>query len=298
MQRQTSAKGRKFIEKHEGVVLKAYRDAAGVWTIGVGHTAAAGGLVPKKGMTITAEQADNILSADLAKFEKRVNDRMPDQRPTVFDGGVSFDFNTGAIDRASWVGAFLVGDRSAARARLMQWVNAGGKKLAGLVNRRTAEAKLIFEGNYGDGLPGFTFDVLDVQEKLKYLGYNITLIDGKFGIETEANVQRFQADNDLTIDGIVGPATLTTLNRRVAEKKAVNAAVGGSASTGAAAGTTEIATRAPEIVTPAPPPIEQIVTPDTFAWAGGAAAVVLLVILGGFLLWHFRGPILLKLKGK
>jgi GH24 family phage-related lysozyme (muramidase) len=45
----TSLKGILAIINEEALVLSTYRDAAGVPTIGVGHTAAAGGMAPKQG---------------------------------------------------------------------------------------------------------------------------------------------------------------------------------------------------------------------------------------------------------
>jgi lysozyme len=42
----TSEEGVAFIAAQEGLVTRAYRDAAGIWTIGVGHTAAAGPPIP------------------------------------------------------------------------------------------------------------------------------------------------------------------------------------------------------------------------------------------------------------
>ncbi len=83
------------------------------------------------------------------EFERRVSTALPDVSQTVFDGAVSFDFNTGAIHKASWVKAFNRGDRATARRKLMLWVKAGGRTLTGLVNRREAEARLIFDGDYG-----------------------------------------------------------------------------------------------------------------------------------------------------
>ena len=74
---QVSGKGVAFIAAHEGVVTRSYRDAAGMWTIGVGHTAAAGPRVPVAGMTITREEAFAILARDLPKYERRVAKVLP-----------------------------------------------------------------------------------------------------------------------------------------------------------------------------------------------------------------------------
>lgn len=60
-----------LIEGREGVVLSAYKDSAGILTIGVGHTSAAG--VPKvvDGMKNSAKQASEIITRDLACLRKR-----------------------------------------------------------------------------------------------------------------------------------------------------------------------------------------------------------------------------------
>lgn len=56
--------GLALIKQYEGCRLAAYRCAAGVWTIGYGHTAGI-----HSGMTITQAQADAYLRQDIAKFE-------------------------------------------------------------------------------------------------------------------------------------------------------------------------------------------------------------------------------------
>lgn len=53
-------------------------------------------------------------------------------------------------------------------------------------------------------------DVKELQELLKYYGYNIE-VDGVFGPKTNAFVHSFQASKMLTVDGIVGPSTWTSL---------------------------------------------------------------------------------------
>lgn len=50
-----------------------------------------------------------------------------------------------------------------------------------------------------------------VQQKLKELGYYYGAIDGIFGSQTISAVKRFQRDYGLTVDGIVGPRTLSAL---------------------------------------------------------------------------------------
>lgn len=143
----TSADGRAFIGRHEGLRLTAYRDAAGVWTIGYGHTAAAGPPSPAAGMTITAGEADAILGRDLSRFEAAVT-----RLVTVplsqgeFDALVSFAFNVGegALGRSTLLKKLNAGDRAGAAAEFGRWNKAGGRVLAGLTRRR-AEERAMFE---------------------------------------------------------------------------------------------------------------------------------------------------------
>lgn len=56
-------------------------------------------------------------------------------------------------------------------------------------------------------------DVTTLQEKLKSLGYNITMVDGEFGNETLAAVKQFQKDHDLSVTGVVNNATWRALKK-------------------------------------------------------------------------------------
>ncbi len=212
----TSTKGVAAIAGHEGVVTKAYKDVAGIWTIGVGHTAFAGPPKPVPGMRITRQEAFDILARDLSRFEARVNRELPNVPQHVFDGAVSFDFNTGGIHRASWVGKYQAGDMAGAEASLKLWNKAGGRVVRGLINRRKAEADLIFRGRYPGGPAVERPDrdtVKAYQQQLAALGYYPTsLIDGIRGPKTVAAVKEFQTDADLVVDGIVGPATRAALD--------------------------------------------------------------------------------------
>ncbi|HNX28235.1 MAG TPA: peptidoglycan-binding protein [Syntrophomonadaceae bacterium] len=57
-------------------------------------------------------------------------------------------------------------------------------------------------------------DVREVQLLLKKLGYYKFKADGVFGLQTEAAVRRFQTDNNLVVDGIVGPQTRWELQQQ------------------------------------------------------------------------------------
>jgi GH24 family phage-related lysozyme (muramidase) len=147
----TSPQGRQLIEDFEGLFLHAYHDSVGVLTIGYGHTNI-GNTPPHVfvGMTITEAQADEALSNDLARFERRVTKIMaPMILPQVqFDALVSFDFNTGDLLSSSIDDSIKAGHNDHAMDTLLQYNHAGGHVLSGLTRRRKAE-RLMFLGQVG-----------------------------------------------------------------------------------------------------------------------------------------------------
>ena len=62
-----------------------------------------------------------------------------------------------------------------------------------------------------------SYEVELLQENLKLLNYAPGLIDGSFGELTNLAVERFQTENNLTVDGIVGDETWNSLKNRVME---------------------------------------------------------------------------------
>lgn len=149
MARRINAAGLSHIMQWEGKRLVAYQDVAGIWTIGYGHTTAAGIPRVREGMRISDKEAEDILKTDLRKFEDRVSRlvKVPltDNQFAVL---VSFDFNTGALHKSTLLKKLNAGDYDAVPAELMKWVNAGGKRVQGLVNRRAAEAGLWAKGEF------------------------------------------------------------------------------------------------------------------------------------------------------
>jgi lysozyme len=143
---QTSPAGRAAIARREGNVLKAYLDSVSVWTIGVGHTSAAGEPKVTKGMTITAAQSDEILARDLAGVEASVISlvKVPINQ-NEFDALVSLVFNIGAggFKGSSVLRNLNAGNRAGAADAMLAWNKGtvGGKKvaLAGLTTRRKDE---------------------------------------------------------------------------------------------------------------------------------------------------------------
>lgn len=62
-------------------------------------------------------------------------------------------------------------------------------------------------------------DVVELQTKLNYVGYNVGKADGVFGSLTQQGVINFQRANKLTVDGIVGSITAKTLNNVYIQKQ-------------------------------------------------------------------------------
>lgn len=155
----TSAAGQAFIAAHEGIVLKAYPDpgtGGAPWTIGIGHTAAAGPPRVANGVTITREQAFAILAADLVRYEAAVMAAVPAVLAQAeFDALVSLCFNIGPgqFARSTLVRCLKAGDRAGAANAFLSWTKAAGRVLPGLVRRRGDERRLFLTGDYGAPAP-------------------------------------------------------------------------------------------------------------------------------------------------
>lgn len=143
----TSPNGRKFIELWEGCVLHSYQDQGGVWTIGFGHTSAAGLPRVRAGMVIERTEADAILAADLATMEADVNHHITASiNQNQFDALVSFDYNTGALDRSSLMRSINTGQIDFVKHDLEAWDHVAGIVNSGLLRRRNAEFILFSTG--------------------------------------------------------------------------------------------------------------------------------------------------------
>ena len=135
--------GLALIKRWEGLRLEAYLCPSGVPTVGYGHT----GEDVWIGLTITEQEAESLLRKDLWSSEDTVSSAV---HVTLTDNEyaalVSFVFNCGAgafksstllrrINNYEDVGTVI-------QEEFPRWVNGGGQKLQGLVNRRNDEIKL------------------------------------------------------------------------------------------------------------------------------------------------------------
>lgn len=148
----TSDMGLAFIASHEGIVPAPYKDSVGVWTYGIGHTAAAGYPSPAemvKGMPPDLDKelefVLELFAADIEVYESAVNAavRVPVEQHE-FDALVSFHFNTGAIRKAKLTEFLNAGDIASAGVAFMGW-----SKPKEIIPRRKAERQLFMAGDYG-----------------------------------------------------------------------------------------------------------------------------------------------------
>lgn len=135
-----------LIREFEGYHPVPYRCPAGLWTVGYGHV-----LAPHEPReTISMAQTEALLATDLRRSEWSVSAlvKVALTQPQ-FDALVSFTFNvgSGALERSTLRRMVNRGEHAEVPQQLLRWVYAGGRKMPGLLRRRTAEAALYASVN-------------------------------------------------------------------------------------------------------------------------------------------------------
>ncbi|MEJ0009880.1 MAG: lysozyme [Alphaproteobacteria bacterium] len=138
----TSEAGIALIKHFEGFSALPYRCPAGYLTIGYGHL-----LTGAKGepAQLDAAGAETLLRADLRLAEEAVGRLIARALAQCqFDALASFTFNlgAGALQRSTLRRCVDRGEDRGAAQQFLRWVFARGRKLPGLVRRRSAEAAL------------------------------------------------------------------------------------------------------------------------------------------------------------
>ena len=195
MARQINDEGLRLIEGFEGLYLHAYHGAAdvpGLLTIGYGHTSEAGPPTVVAGQTITKQEADDILRADLSKVEDEVEKlvKVP-LNDNQFAAIVSFTFNCGggALAGSSLLRRLNAGNYASVPDSLMSWVNSNGRRQEGLVSRRQREGLLFMSQPNSIASNTVVVDDPDatakqVQHELNVAGYGPLDEDGDIGDKT------------------------------------------------------------------------------------------------------------------
>ena len=120
--KRTNKNGLLLIKSFEGLRLKAYKDAVGIWTIGYGTTR---GVRP--GQVITEAQAVQFLQEDLTRFEKSINEvvRVP-INDNQFSALACFTYNVGpgAFRSSTLLRKLNGGNIRGAADELLRWDKA------------------------------------------------------------------------------------------------------------------------------------------------------------------------------
>lgn len=145
---QLSYNGVKLLQEFEGFKNEAYKDSAGIWTIGYGSTHV-DGVAVQEGDTITQEKAEHQMFLDTAAAQTCINANVEvPLKQCMFDALVSLVYNIGG-------GAFLKSTLfkllnlqlyDLAANEFVRWNRAGGKEIKGLTNRRIREREYFLNG--------------------------------------------------------------------------------------------------------------------------------------------------------
>ena len=134
-----SDNGKNLIKSYEGCRLTAYKavPTEKYWTIGWGHY----GSDIKQGQTITQAQADELFNKDIERYVNAVRNCnlgfTPNQNQ--FDALCSFCYNLGTGIMNDFIGL----SANEVANQMLLYVNSGGVRLQGLVNRRNKEVVLF-----------------------------------------------------------------------------------------------------------------------------------------------------------
>jgi len=137
-----SKEGIALIKKFEGCELEAYKCAAGVWTIGYGHTKDV-----KEGEVITKEEAESMLVHELQEYCNDVDIAVKvDLKQNEFDALVSWTYNLGPtnLNSSTMLRVLNEGKHDDVPAQMKRWNKANGEVKKGLIRRREAES-LMFQ---------------------------------------------------------------------------------------------------------------------------------------------------------
>ena len=127
----------------EGLRLEAYQDAAGVPTIGYGHTKNV-----RVGDRISEYWAKELLREDIEEAEWQVKELRVAKTEGQLDALVSFVFNMGIgrLQKSTLLACIRQHQpQGVIREQFLRWVYGGGRRLPGLVKRRTWEYRRFLE---------------------------------------------------------------------------------------------------------------------------------------------------------
>ncbi|CAG2179361.1 unnamed protein product [Oppiella nova] len=142
--RDINGAGLALIKQQEGWRANYYYDQIGQKTIGYGHCCVwhpCDQLHPP----LTEQQGSDLLRADLGEFQNCIQNAAPGLNDNQFAACTSFAFNMGC---GAFTGSHILSNIraknfNAAANAFNEYTSMGGRVIAGLVNRRKAEAQLF-----------------------------------------------------------------------------------------------------------------------------------------------------------
>jgi lysozyme len=149
-----SKNGIKLIKSFEGLVLHAYQDVAGVWTIGYGSTRFPDGKAVKSGDKLTSEaQADSLLQNTLSQYEDAVNSYvLVPLTQNQYDALISFTYNLGthALLQSTLLNKLNMKDYAAAVKWFTPWnkitdPHTGRKVVCDTLTKRRIQESILFK---------------------------------------------------------------------------------------------------------------------------------------------------------
>lgn len=136
------------VASHEAIVRQAYRNPGDVWTWSVGLTSATGHDVERYiGKPQSLDHCLRVYAWALDNYAdavRRVFAGVPITK-AQFASACSFHWNTGDIEKASWVKLFKAGKIAEAKTAFMNY-----SKPASIIGRRKAERDLFFDGKWSN----------------------------------------------------------------------------------------------------------------------------------------------------
>jgi lysozyme len=153
LMKKLSEHGIAIIKKFEGLRLKAYRDVAGVWTIGYGSTLYHDGKAVRPGDKLVEEtQADALFHNTLKWYIDAVNQQVNvSLNQNQFDALVSFTYNLGigALQKSTLLRKLNASDYLAAADQFLLWnkitdPHSGKKVICNTLTVRRKQERELF----------------------------------------------------------------------------------------------------------------------------------------------------------
>lgn len=140
-----------MIKEFESFREDAYKDIAGVWTIGYGNTYYQDGSPVKQGDTVTLSEGTILYHDILNEFAAEVNELVRvELNDCQFGALVSLSYNIGinAFKKSTLLRKVNADpDDPAIAKEFIRWIRSGGRTVNGLIRRRKKESEFYFSKN-------------------------------------------------------------------------------------------------------------------------------------------------------